>query len=168
MRKYRTGDSWFTHETVERALDIHQDAGLIRSWHRDRRTPGPSGTRAIPLYVVTITDGTQLNLANIWEAHAFVCGIASARQAQQRKEAAEAAQRARDEEVRRQRLEEEHDREEKAISWVECTTCGQPAGTKCIRTVEDPTPYAAHPHAARMDRLRDRLRASEQQAVPAR
>jgi hypothetical protein len=79
----------FTLASVERALDSHQAAGLLRSWCRHPSTHGSSGTRAIPLYVVCTTDGDEIGLANAWEAHAFVYGLASARAAFERKAARE-------------------------------------------------------------------------------
>jgi hypothetical protein len=78
--RYRTADgSGFSHESIERALDTHLAAGLIKSWKRDPRTHGASGTREVPLYTVTVTDGFTLNLASIWEALALVYGLTSAR-----------------------------------------------------------------------------------------
>lgn len=75
------GDATFTLDSVERALTVHVHDGLIKEWHRDRRTVGNCGTHVIPLYWVTTSNGWRLALANIWEAHAFVNGIATTRQA---------------------------------------------------------------------------------------
>src|SRR5271154_2915948 len=85
----------FTLESVERAMNAHQAAGLLREWKRHPSAPGPSqsGTRALPLYLVTTTDGDEIGLASAWEAHAFVYGLASARAAFERKAAIEAAER---------------------------------------------------------------------------
>lgn len=82
MARYTAHDGdTFTHTSIQEALDAHERAGLIRSWHRDKRTHGNAGTREIPLYVVTAADGHEVHLANVWEASAFLWGLASARHA---------------------------------------------------------------------------------------
>jgi hypothetical protein len=83
---YRVRDGVsFTREAVERALNLHQVTGYIKAW-RALSTDTDKGTRTYPIYEVTLTNGDTLGLANMWEAHAFVNGIATARQAQQRKD----------------------------------------------------------------------------------
>lgn len=68
----------FTRESVERALSIHRDAGLIKGWYP---IADSKGTRNSPLYRVEVSNGDWLDIATIWEAHAFVNGIATTRQA---------------------------------------------------------------------------------------
>lgn len=81
-RQYETRDGGrFSRTTVEDALRLHQRDGIIRGWQRDPRARGASGTRAVPLYVVTLACGREADLATLWEAHAFLNGIATARRA---------------------------------------------------------------------------------------
>jgi hypothetical protein len=71
-----------TSDSIERALDHHQNAGLItrwHNWHEDK--PG----RRRPLYTVVLAgpraDTAQpdvIDLATLHEAHAFVAGLVSA------------------------------------------------------------------------------------------
>ena len=74
----------FTHASVEKALTDFRDAGLIVSWKRLRKDR--EGTRMSPLYEVELHGIGNLQLAGIWEAHALVCGLASARRALGEKE----------------------------------------------------------------------------------
>ena len=73
----------FTHQSIEHAFDLHRESGLIKSWWRDARTLGASGTRSIPLYWVTTAGpfSDVISLANVWEARALLFGLASAKQA---------------------------------------------------------------------------------------
>ena len=76
-----------TRDSVERALDQHQAAGLItrwHNWHEDR----PSRKR--PLYTVTLVTRPSpsgaviphvIELASLHEAHAFIAGLVSANDA---------------------------------------------------------------------------------------
>jgi hypothetical protein len=77
-----------TAESVERALDQHEAAGLItryHNWHEVR----PSRKR--PMYTVVLAgphaDRPQadvIELASLHEAHAFICGLVSASDARKR------------------------------------------------------------------------------------
>jgi hypothetical protein len=73
-----------TRASVERALDQHEEAGLIKrwhNWHEDR----PSRKR--PLYTVPLAGPDQpagrhvIDLATLHEAHAFIAGLVSAHDA---------------------------------------------------------------------------------------
>lgn len=71
-----------TRDSVERALDQHEAAGLIKrwhNWHEDR--PG----RKRPVYTVTLAGpkATVIDLATLHEAHAFIVGLVSAHDAWQ-------------------------------------------------------------------------------------
>lgn len=68
----------FTRDTIEAALSSHQSAKLIREW---QRAPHSFGILHYPVFIVTLADGKHLELATMWEAHAFVAGLASARHA---------------------------------------------------------------------------------------
>jgi len=69
----------FTRDTIEAALSSHQSAKLIREWQRAPHSF--SGILHYPVFIVTLADGKHLELATMWEAHAFVAGLASARHA---------------------------------------------------------------------------------------
>lgn len=85
MKTYKVSDGvTFTRESVERAFYTHQKAGLIKEWHRVRDENIDRGSRDNPIYKIRLTNGDMLGLANMWEAHAFVVGIATTRQAFQR------------------------------------------------------------------------------------
>jgi hypothetical protein len=144
----------FTHESIEHALISHKEAGLIRSWWRDPRTQGASGTRTVPLYWVMSSDGKPIGLANVWEARALLFGLSSARQEQERRANAEARAREADAAEREQRLAAERAEDERVTAAAGCPGCGAQPGQRCTRDVRDDTPYAAHPHAARRDRAR--------------
>ena len=69
-----------TPDSVERALDAHQAAGLIERWHNwHENRPG----RKRPLYTVTLRTRPShtpdvIDLATLHEAHAFLAGLVSA------------------------------------------------------------------------------------------
>lgn len=78
--QYRARDGGtFSHRSMEAAFAGHRQAGLIREWRRVREDE--SGTREVPLYVVTLAGGREVDLAGPWEAQAFLAGIAACRQA---------------------------------------------------------------------------------------
>ena len=139
----------FTAESVESALENHRKLGTIESW---RATGEAKPNHARPLYVVQTTGDRPFELATIWEARAFVAGLASAQYAFQRRQEIRDQAREQDEAERQKRLQAEHDRDAFVTEHYDCATCGSDAGQRCVRTVADETPYAAHPHAARIDR----------------
>jgi len=67
----------YTRESVERALSIHTDRGLIHRW----RPVGDDRYRA------ELVDGAELELRSLREAYVFVNGLATAHHAQLRAEA---------------------------------------------------------------------------------
>jgi len=72
----------FTRATLDRAMNLHMEAGLIAEWHHDEHlVPNASGTLDHPFYHVTRPDGSKTQLANVWHARAFILGLASARYA---------------------------------------------------------------------------------------
>jgi hypothetical protein len=78
MALHRTNfGSAFTIASVERALDSHLMAGLIKGWERNGRKE--SGTRKSPLHIVSLHGGETVHLASLWESYALVSGLASAR-----------------------------------------------------------------------------------------
>jgi hypothetical protein len=67
----------YTFETVERALSVHCQSGLIRSfqsWHVCPRV----GSGADRRYTVRLHNGEYLELRSLREAYVFVSGLASA------------------------------------------------------------------------------------------
>jgi hypothetical protein len=78
------GGDQLTPDSIERALDMHAEAGLItrwHNWHEDR--PG----RKRPLYTVVMAphmtpagllESRTVDLATLHEAHAFIAGLVSA------------------------------------------------------------------------------------------
>ena len=72
----------FTLGSLDRAMDIAVEAGLVKAWrHGDNWVPGSSGTRDYPLYIVALTDGSAFPVANVWHARAFIRGMVTAREA---------------------------------------------------------------------------------------
>ena len=142
----------FTQASLERTLDIHKEAGIIRSWKRNTDFPLPAASRRDPSYTVTLFDYTNVDLGGLWEVHAFLAGVASTRRFHEEQErlariAADAAAAERD-----RRLAAEKELEARVTREAECPFCGQAKGASCVRIhVQDLTPYANKPHSARYD-----------------
>jgi hypothetical protein len=76
----------FSRESLHRALDSHKAAQLIKRWRqRPLEDPAPvqPGERRWQ-WEVTMCNGDPLYLYTPYELHAFVCGLASARDAFER------------------------------------------------------------------------------------
>jgi hypothetical protein len=127
---------------VELALRSHQEAGNITSWFRGR----DAGE-----YRVRLSTGSVLHIKNLFEANAFVSGLVTFGFAQTQREQAEAARIAADEAEREDRLARERVVQKLAVETVDCTTCGQEPGEKCLREPRDPNPYAQKVHEPRRD-----------------
>jgi hypothetical protein len=74
--------STFTVESLQRALDSHKAAGLIRDWVPRPLEPvkGRPASRYW-LWKVTLADGREHQVCTIWELLSLVTGLASARHA---------------------------------------------------------------------------------------
>ncbi len=86
--RFRAADGvTFSRESLTYALDIHKAAKLIRDWHsrplvpEDDQPPQPRRWQ----WKITLASGQELLLCTAWELHAFVCGLASAREAMAKK-----------------------------------------------------------------------------------
>jgi hypothetical protein len=71
----------YTRDSVQRALAVHTEHGLIRRWR-------PAGGDR---YRAELVDGEELELRSLREAYVFVNGLATAHHAQLRAEARSAS-----------------------------------------------------------------------------
>jgi hypothetical protein len=90
----------FTRQSLHDALDSHQRAGLIRGWRlrpldRDVKVPElPEGARPNWQGLVILSDGQPEPVVTVWELHALLSGLASARHILARLQASDSSRRA--------------------------------------------------------------------------
>ena len=72
--------STYTYETVVRALDAHQAAGLIKHWYGPPRKPHAEGgwQPSFPIRVDLVRGEQGFQIKTLREAYVFVAGLASA------------------------------------------------------------------------------------------
>ena len=131
-----------TRAEVERKLARHRHEGNIEDWR-------PTLTRKAG-YAVTLFSGREVAMS-LYEALAFTYGLDSAYEADQFRRAAELRARADYAAQKAAEAAEQRDMDQKVIEATGCPYCKQPAGQRCVREVEDNTPWAPRPHAARAE-----------------